>query len=92
MNADEFLELVEKRGPLYAVGSVYSGADHCPVIPASAEDPEWSEGCKFSESLQDAAPALAAAAIRLLQVDLGSEITDVELDALRAALPEELRP
>jgi hypothetical protein len=99
MSADEFLALVEKH-PLpwkccadFDESICYDRAGLCDVA-----------GAPISQELADAAPALAAAAIRLLrqtdrydqnehasQSGIARDILRAA-DALRAALPESLRP
>jgi len=93
MTPDEFLALVEKYPPPYRF---------------DARDCVWSDqhgddvadeygGCAIPPDLLDSLPALAAAAIRLLRIldDPGAFDEHQERDAieaLRAALPTELRP
>jgi len=86
MTADDFLALVERHPMPWRYDSRAAKWDDATGAYVSSAD--------FPADLIDAAPAIAAAAIRLLRgiTPPDFRIPLIELRALRDALPTEIRP
>lgn len=90
MNSAEFLALIEEHplpwAVMYPEKVVVAGGEYRrePLLPL-----------ELVGALRLAAPAMAAAIIELLQYHDGSDggaYTDAHINAIRASLPESLRP